>query len=243
MKRTSTIIMLLACIFFFSLAGSSYCKDEYAHVRGRIKSSYTKLNVGEIRETPITGVYEIVVGPNIIYYCPEKDLLIFGEFWTKEGANLTAARREELALKRMQDLPLASALKLGNGRDTVIEFSDPDCPHCRKAADFLKKRGDVARYVFFVPSSSHKDSERKVRYILCSKDRQKAYEEVMDGKKDKVKVDACESEHITALIKEHREIALAAGIKGTPTFMINGKVVHGANIKAMASLLDKKFKK
>jgi len=46
------------------------------------------------------------------------------------------------------DLDLSKALVIGNGPKTVIEFTDPDCPFCRKAASYFANRTDVTKYVF-----------------------------------------------------------------------------------------------
>ena len=108
------------------------------------------------------------MGPNIIYFHPEKDLLMFGEIWTKDGKNMTAEKKGQARFARLKDLPLDKAVKIGNGRNKVIEFTDPDCPYCRKASAFLKGRKDVTRYVFFFPLPIHKEAEAHARYVLCS---------------------------------------------------------------------------
>ena len=82
-----------------------------------------------------------------------------------------------------------------------------------------------------------KDAENKARFILCSNDKAKAYEEVMSGTYDDRKVDACSDEKVSALLKEHRELAAKAGVSVTPSFWINGQVIVGANIPAIESSL------
>jgi glutaredoxin len=124
----------------------------------------------------------------------------------------------------------------------VIEFTDPDCPYCRKASEYLKGKNDMTRYVYFIPMPAHKDAENKARFILCSNDKAKAYEEVMSGKYDHRKVDACSDEKVSTLLKEHRELAAKAGVTGTPSFWINGQFVVGANIPAIEGILKNQKK-
>ena len=165
--------------------------DNETEVRQTLSKTYPNIRVGDIRNSDIPGLYEVEIGPNLVYFYPDKGLMVFGEIWTKEGKSLTAARREQLAAKRMGEIPLDKGIKIGSGRNTVIEFTDPDCPYCRKASEYLKGRNDTTRYVYFLPLAAHKDAENKARFILCSNDKAKAYEEVMSGKHDDRKVDPC----------------------------------------------------
>jgi thiol:disulfide interchange protein DsbC len=36
-----------------------------------------------------------------------------------------------------ETLDLDKALRIGTGKTTVIEFTDPDCPYCRKAYQYF----------------------------------------------------------------------------------------------------------
>jgi|SRR5271157_3923514 len=233
-KILVTVVLSLfvtALVAFSSLAG-----DEEA-IRQVVMKSYPNLKVGEVRVSTIPGLYELEIGADILYFFPEKELVIFGEIWTKDGRSLTAERREELAAKRLGDIPLDKGIKIGSGANVVIEFTDPDCPYCRKASAYLQKRNDTTRYVYFLPLPLHKDAENHARYILCSGDKAKAYEEVMSGKHDGEKVDTCNDAKVSALIKEHRELAAKAGLNATPSFLIHGHVVTGFNIPVIEHLL------
>ena len=70
------------------------------------------------------------------------------------------------AVAAQDTLDLTKAVKIGNGKTMVIEFTDPDCPFCRKAEAYLQKRTDLTRYIFFIPLKSHPASKGKVQYIL-----------------------------------------------------------------------------
>ena len=59
----------------------------------------------------------------------------------------------------------------------------------------------------------------------------------MSGKHDGEKVDTCNDEKVSALIKEHREFAEKAGVSATPSFLIHGHVVAGLNIPVIENLL------
>jgi thiol:disulfide interchange protein DsbC len=219
------------------LVSPCLASGDVAEVRQILSKTYPNVSVGEIRSSDIPGLYEVEIGPNVVYFYPDKHLMVFGEIWTKEGKSVTAARREQLAAKRVGEIPLDKGIRIGNGRNTVIEFTDPDCPYCRKASEYLKGKNDMTRYVYFIPMPAHKDAENKARFILCSNDKARAYEEVMSGKYDHRKVGACSDEKVSTLLKEHRELAAKAGVTGTPSFWINGQFVVGANIPAIEGIL------
>jgi len=184
----------------------------------------------------------VISGPNLFYFVPEKELLIVGDIYTKEGKNLTGDRKQELkaksqaeALKKLKDLPLDKAVKVGNGAKKVIEFTDPDCPYCRKASEALKKRTDITRYVFLTPLA-HPNAINKVYYVLAAKDQEKAYHEMMEGKP--LPSPAAEySKEIKALAAEQMAFARSLLIDGTPTFFIKEQMVVGADMERIDSLL------
>jgi thiol:disulfide interchange protein DsbC len=231
------LVAVALSLFVTALVASSSLAGDDEAIRQAVTKSYPNLNVGEIRATAIPGLYEPEIGANILYFFPEKELAIFGEIWTKEGKSITAGRREELAAKKVEDIPLDKGIKIGSGATVVIEFTDPDCPYCRTASAYLKGKKEITRYVYFYPLPMHKDAENHARYVLCSSDKTKAYEEVMSGKHDGHKVDTCTDERVSALMKEHRELAAKAGVSGTPSFWINGHFVAGANIPVIETML------
>ena len=198
------------------------------------------IKVGEISSSDIPGLYEVEAGSNVIYFYPEKGLLVFGEIWTKDGKNITAEKRARLATAKLKDMPLDKAVKIGNGKNKVIEFTDPDCPYCRKAAEFFKGRDDLTLYVFFFPLPIHKDAEAHARYVLCAADKAHALEEVMSGQMDGKEAPFCPDKKADALLREHMDLGTKLGVRATPAFWINGQYVAGANIPAIEGLLDQK---
>jgi thiol:disulfide interchange protein DsbC len=246
MKAKNLSAVLFMTLFAVSVGGglvsaraeSPQNDVKTAPVKEALKKGFPHLQALSINETPIKGLYEVEAGTNIIYFYPEKDLLVFGEIWTKDGTNITAEKKTQLAAAKLRDMPLDKAIKIGNGRNTVIEFTDPDCPYCRKASAFFKGRGDVTLYVFFFPLPIHKEAEAHARHVLCARDKSLALEEVISGQLDGKGVPACNDPKADALLWEHKELGNKLGVRGTPAFWINGQYVTGANIPAIESLLN-----
>ncbi len=225
-------------LLLVAAAGFSMASDDVGPEKENLMKTFPNLRVDSFRQSPLKGLYEITAGEQVFYFSPE-GYLFFGEIWTKEGKNLTAEMREKVAAERIKNLPLDKALKIGNGPKKVIEFTDPDCPYCRKVDNLLSKRTDVTRYVYFVPLRKiHPDAEKKARYILSQPDRDKAFHDVFAGVLDGKPISVTDGTQQQQL-EEMEKIATGLGVRGTPALWIEGAHVNGADIQRITGLLDK----
>lgn len=135
-------------------------------------------------------------------------------------------------------MDLLKALKIGSGKTMVIEFTDPDCPYCRRASALLHGRSDVTRYIFFNPLPMHPQAKEKAAYILSSPDPAKAYDDAMSGRLDGKKLTGI-TEAAKKRVEEMMAIARDANIESTPTFMINGRIIVGADKRKIEAALGK----
>jgi thiol:disulfide interchange protein DsbC len=230
--RFFLVALVVAATSISAIASPSVLKPESA-----FRQAFPDIPLDSFRQTELNGMYEVVSGQNVFYFFPEKEYLLVGEIYTKDRKTLSADRKKELkenAAKLVKSLPLEKAVKIGSGKNVVIEFTDPDCPYCKKASEFLKKRKDVTRYVFFAPFA-HPQAITKIHHILNSKDKVAAYEDMMGGKPSPQS--ETYGEAVKSLAQEHIELAKKVGVQGTPTFFVNGQEVVGADEKKIESLL------
>jgi thiol:disulfide interchange protein DsbC len=136
-------------------------------------------------------------------------------------------------------LDISKSITIGNGPNTVIEFTDPDCPFCRKASKYFEGRSDVTRHVFFFPLPRHPKAKEKAQYILSQTDRAAAYREVMSGKMDAVQKFETNPKGIK-LQEEQLEAARSQKVNSTPTFLINGRIIVGFEQKKIEEALGSK---
>lgn len=137
------------------------------------------------------------------------------------------------------EIDFSKAIQIGSGPKTVVEFTDPDCPFCRKASKYFEGRPDVTRYVFFKPLARHPRAKEKVRFILSMKDKVKAYHDVMSGRMDAAPALASTPEGVK-LQEEQSEIAKKSKVDATPTFIINGRIIEGFDLKKIEEMLGVK---
>ncbi len=133
----------------------------------------------------------------------------------------------------------ARSITIGNGSKTVFEFTDPDCPFCRKASKYFETRSDVTRHIFFYPLPRHPRAKEKARFILSMPDKARAYHDVMSGKMDAAPQLASTPEG-AKLQEDQLEIAKKNKIDSTPTFIINGRIIVGFDQKKIEEALGPK---
>jgi len=240
--KKAGIIFITFIIVVLIMLSVSFGNDDIEKAKKTVQKLFPNSPIASFEKTPIEGMYEMAIGNNIIYVFPEKGYLFFGELWTKDGKNITAESRQRLMSARLKNLPLDLAIKIGNGRHQVIEFSDPDCPFCRKAYSYFSTLPEdrVTKYVFLYPLEKiHPEARKKALYILCNDNPEKAYDEAFSGKLDgNVQIpESCNLKEKESLLNKHIETALSMGVTGTPAFYIDGKYVAGADIPRIESLI------
>ncbi|HEX2965069.1 MAG TPA: DsbC family protein [Syntrophorhabdaceae bacterium] len=257
-QKTTLTMCILTIIVCFSVSLSAYAAQakkqpvkkttpkitesaEPAKIEDVFKKAFPQVPFDSIKLTDIKGIYEVTRGSDIIYFLPENGYVIAGDIINKDGKSLTQQRKAELVADKAKDLPLDKAIKIGNGKNIIVEFTDPDCPYCRKASEYLEQKKDLAtRYIFFLPLPMHPDAENKVKSIFCAQDKAKAYEDAMKGKMDDQKYEKCDKPEAVALLNAHKQLAQRLGITGTPHFIINGKKsITGANTPEIEAALAK----
>jgi len=140
------------------------------------------------------------------------------------------------AARAQDSLDLEKAVQVGSGPTMVIEFTDPDCPFCRKAEAYFRGKPGVTRYIFFIPLASHPASKGKIQYILSAKDKGRAYQEALSPGFGPAQLAEITPEGIK-LQKEHQEIARVNKMTSTPTFMIYGRIIEGFDLPRLEPLL------
>ena len=151
---------------------------------------------------------------------------------------------------------------------SLTEFSDFHCPFCKSFQDTLsqavRKHEKTVRHVFRnLPSESHPGSlrMRTARAAFCAGEQDLfwqyydalfAAEEITPGQLDLIAArvglamprfkDCLDSEASRAAVLRDIQEAKRLGVDGTPTLVINGKIVRGAiSIERLESLLEQEL--
>jgi protein-disulfide isomerase len=140
-----------------------------------------------------------------------------------------------------------------NAKVTIIEFSDFQCPYCRRGRDTMDEMlkaypNDVKVAFKHFPLGFHKEAEPSARASWAAQQQGKfwEYHDILFNNQDKLgtdfylatarelKLDEAKfkadmnSEAAAKQVKEDNEIGAKNGIQGTPGFFVNGVAVKGA---------------
>ncbi|WDF74233.1 DsbC family protein [Novosphingobium sp. KACC 22771] len=210
----------------------------------QLHQTFTNLKFEDFGQSPVKGpLYQAVAGGRIIYYAPQSEHLLFASVYDKDGVNLTALAQEQGASRRLKAIDPAKALAIGpEGAPTVIEFTDPDCPYCQALERFWNTKAaegkPVRRLVFFV-SGIHPAAAAKAEHILCSPDKDAAFRAAYSGQTLPI-LQQCAAGH--ARVAQDAELVAKVGITGTPTLIVDGKLISGFQQGELEAFLDRHAK-
>ena len=219
MFRTLLLLLLSASLSLVQAAES----DKSATIKNTLQKNYEQLigPVDEVNPSPIPGLYEVVAGYQIFYTDENAQYLIEGNLIDlKVRRNLTEARSRQLL--SIDKLPLELAVKKVKGKGTrkMAYFTDPNCGYCRKLEQELKNIDDVTLYIFLYPI--FQGSEEKVQAVWCSKDRVKAWSDLM---LNDIQPAAGKCDTPTAQVKQ---LGAKLKVNGTPALIFaDGVLVPG----------------
>lgn len=238
MKRFRAPLLLASLIPVLLFTAPAHASE--AKIRASIGNSFPGTQIVSITNAPLQGLFEVVIdgdqGPVVVYADDQGQHILIGDLLNLASKrNLTRERMDKLLEVKWDSLPLKNAIKLvkGNGKRQFAVFSDPDCRFCRKAEAEIAKLDNVTVYIFPYPLPMHPDAPRKARLAWCSKDRAKAWQDMMLRGKLPTGKDDCKNP-----IEDNLALGARLRIDGTPAMIFpNGKRIPGyveaARLEAM----------
>lgn len=190
-------------------------------------------------------------------------------------AELIANLRKDAGVKVMLKAPRvevstadsAGAVGPSTAPITIVEFSDYQCPFCRRAEDsvqqVMKKYGDKVRLIYMdYPLPMHQYALKAAQAARCAGDQGKYWqfhdalfadqskldEAGLKATAEKLKLDPKKfgeciagNLHLDQIHKTQEE-GSEVGVDGTPTFVINGRMLNGAQpASEMEAIIDEEL--
>jgi thiol:disulfide interchange protein DsbC len=205
-----------------------------------LRQTFTNLVFEDFGPAPVKGpIYQALAGGRIIYFAPQTGHLLFAAVYDRNGINVTALAQDNAARKRLGAIDPAQALVIGPaGAPEVIEFTDPECPYCQALDRFWAAKAaegkPVRRLVYFV-SGIHPAAAAKAEHILCSPDKQAAFEAAYAGATPLVLLKCASG---AAKVAADARTVKAMGISGTPTLFVGGKMISGFQQAELEAFLE-----
>lgn len=236
MRRAKSLagLILLAS---FATAGNTFAQEPSTQTlshaatlaQQQLKQTFSNLSFEDFGPSPIKGpIFQANAGGRMVYYAPESAHILFAAIYDRSGVNVTALAQDAAARKRIAGIDRSQALILGpSGAPEVIEFTDPDCPYCRALDRFWSTKaaeGKPVRRVIFFVSGIHPEAASKAEHIFCAKDSVGTFRAIYKGG-EQARLDQCPDGH--ARLAAHDAVVKAIGLSGTPTLILDGKLISG----------------
>lgn len=171
---------MLKALLLLLAASISIAYASEAEIKSTLQKKIPQIGqINQINKSAVPGLYEVITQDHLFYTDGKAQFLIDGAVYDlKSMRNITEERSRKLFALDFSQLPLEMAVKKvkGNGSRKLAIFTDPNCGFCKKLEKELKQIDNVTIYQFMYPILG---SEEKVRGVWCSKDRAKAWDDLM----------------------------------------------------------------
>jgi thiol:disulfide interchange protein DsbC len=172
---------MLKALLLLLAASISVAYASEADIKNALQKKVPQIGeIKQIQKSPVSGLYEVITQDHLFYTDDKAQFLIDGAIYDlKNMRNLTEERSRKLFAIDFDQLPLDLAVKQvkGNGERKLAIFTDPNCGFCKKLEHELRQIDNITIYQFLYPVFP--GSDEKVRGVWCSKDRSKAWNDLM----------------------------------------------------------------
>ena len=219
------LILLLTAALFFGAANADPDREDF--LRKAITDVFPDVEVTRIKPSPIPGLYEVMLGTEMIYlsedgrYILQGDLIDLGE-----KINLSEQEREAARKRVLESIPASETIDFvpDAAQHTVYVFTDITCGYCqlfhRDMAE-LNGRGVAVRYLAFPRAGVDSESFREMESVWCAADPNEAMTLAKGGRP--VKPAQCDNP-----VQRQYELGQTLGVRGTPAiYLENGREMPG----------------
>jgi thiol:disulfide interchange protein DsbC len=210
-----------------ALLGATALADEAATVKAAVAKALPEVKVDNVVASPIPGLYEVMVGSQIIYVTGDGRYFVDGRIVDlKTREDLTEPRLSAVRKRAVDAVPESDMLIFAPAKydHTITVFTDIDCPYCAKMHSQMDKyeaEGIRVRYLLYPRAGARSPSYDEAVSVWCSDDRNQALTDAKAGKTIPAKT--CDNP-----VDEHMAVGQKVGVSGTPAIMLEtGDMIPG----------------
>ncbi|MEJ2610118.1 MAG: DsbC family protein [Candidatus Thiodiazotropha sp.] len=238
--------MLSAVICVSSaMAETAQHDEEILKIRESVGKILSNGEITSISGSEIDGLYEVMVGTQVLYVSANGKHLLTGKLFDIE-------KQEDLTTPKINQAKAAYLQKLNEDemiifapekyQHTITVFTDIDCGYCRKLHAEIKDYNDLGirvRYLMYPRAGVGSKSFEKAVSVYCADDQNDAFTHAKAG--DEIPKKSCDNP-----VSKQYELGQMLGVRGTPAiFLENGEMLPGympaKRMNKVLSELDEKL--
>ncbi len=212
---------------------STAAAQETELTREELAATLPGVEADDIHDSPLPGMYEIVLDSDVVYVSRDGTYLIQGDVFDLQGRqNLTERRRAEARADILASVDPDSMIVFRPGpedvRHTVTVFTDIDCGFCRqlhREMDQINALGVEVRYLSYPRTGPDTESWSKADKVWCDSDRETAFTDAILN--NDVPEQACDATPVAS----HFELGRQVSVRGTPTILNSDGVQLGGYLE------------
>ena len=229
----------ILCLAPFMLAATASAQDGEL-TKEELAATLPGVEAQDIHDSPLPGMYEIVLDSDVVYISRDGSFLIQGDvFDLQDRRNLTERRRAQARADILASVDPESMIVFSpdseDARHTVTVFTDIDCGFCRqlhREMEQINAHGVEVRYLSYPRTGPDTDSWDKADKVWCDADRQTAFTEAILA--DTLPEQSCEATPVAS----HFDLGRQVSVRGTPTILTDDGVQLGGYL-APDELIDR----
>lgn len=223
MKLLSLVLLVTALSANFTVSADT---DGAEKLKQALAKSMPNIVPTRISETPVAGLYEVIVGSQVVYMSADARYMIEGDLidWETK-TNISEEAKSSIRLSALDKLGADNMLiyKPGKVDNTITVISDINCGYCRQLhseiPEYMRNNIEV-RYIFMSERGGSVGMKKTIS-VWCADDQQKALNIAKAG--GEVEEKTCNNP-----IKDHAKLARDLGVRGTPAIILeNGQLLAG----------------
>ncbi len=218
------LFFLILIFFATSAIANDALKKEFQKSLSRLSSDF---EISDVKETPIKGIYQVTIGPDVIYMSRDGNYVLKGEILDiGNRRNLTEDFHAQKRINLLNTIADSEYIEFSSTKtkNHIYVFTDVDCGYCRKLhrdVPELNSMGIAVRYLAYPRAGVDSIIGEEMRNVWCAENRQKAL--TTSKNRQPIEVKICD-----APIARHHALGRELGVTGTPAiFLENGRKLPG----------------
>ena len=218
------LFFLILIFFATSAIANDALKKEFQKSLSRLSSDF---EISDVKETPIKGIYQVTIGPDVIYMSRDGNYVLKGEILDiGNRRNLTEDFHAQKRINLLNTIADSEYIEFSSTKtkNHIYVFTDVDCGYCRKLhrdVPELNSMGIAVRYLAYPRAGVDSIIGEEMRNVWCAENRQKAL--TTSKNRQPIDVKICD-----APIARHHALGRELGVTGPPAiFLENGRKLPG----------------